>query len=86
MTKTNFIDTFRSRGIHRRNFIKTIGVGMIVAIIVDATLVRALLVPGTMRLLGRWNWWAPGPLGRFYARYGIHEPAPPAPDRHPAPV
>jgi uncharacterized membrane protein YdfJ with MMPL/SSD domain len=61
--------------------IKLIGVGMIVAIIVDATLVRALLVPATMRLLGRWNWWAPGPLGRFYARYGIHEtsPAPPQP-------
>jgi uncharacterized membrane protein YdfJ with MMPL/SSD domain len=60
--------------------IKTIGIGMIVAIIVDATLVRALLVPATMRLLGRWNWWAPGPLGRFYGRYGIHEtdPAPPA--------
>ncbi|MFB9362536.1 MMPL family transporter, partial [Actinoplanes nipponensis] len=68
--------------------IKTIGVGMIVAIIVDATLVRALLVPGTMRLLGRWNWWAPGPLGRFYSRYGIHEtdPRPPAPDRQPEPV
>lgn len=63
--------------------IKTIGIGMIVAIIVDATLVRALLVPATMRLLGRWNWWAPGLLGRFYGRYGIHEeqPAsPPAPD------
>ncbi|PRY31130.1 MMPL family transporter [Pseudosporangium ferrugineum] len=59
--------------------IKTIGVGMIVAIVVDATLVRALLVPATMRLLGRWNWWAPGVLGRFYARYGIHE-TPPAPD------
>ena len=56
--------------------IKTIGVGMIVAIIVDATLVRALLVPATMRLLGRWNWWAPGPLGRFYSRYGIHETQP----------
>jgi RND superfamily putative drug exporter len=53
--------------------IKTIGVGMIVAIIVDATLVRALLVPGTMRLLGRWNWWAPGSLSRFHSRYGIHE-------------
>jgi RND superfamily putative drug exporter len=52
--------------------IKTIGVGMIVAIIVDATLVRALLVPATMRLLGRWNWWAPAPLARFYLRYGIH--------------
>jgi RND superfamily putative drug exporter len=59
--------------------IKTIGVGMIVAIIVDATLVRALLVPGTMRLLGRWNWWAPGPLGRLYSRYGIREEPPPAP-------
>ena len=43
-------------------FMKLIGVGMVVAIVVDATLVRALLVPATMRLLGRWNWWLPGPL------------------------
>nr|MDT0661461.1 MMPL family transporter [Micromonospora sp. DSM 115978] len=57
-------------------FIKLIGVGMIVAIVVDATLVRALLVPATMRLLGRWNWWAPGPLARLYRRYGIHESGP----------
>ncbi|MDG4829580.1 MMPL family transporter [Solwaraspora sp. WMMD1047] len=61
-------------------FIKLIGIGMIVAIVVDATLVRALLVPATMRLLGRWNWWAPGPLARFYRRYGIHEPAAAGPD------
>jgi uncharacterized membrane protein YdfJ with MMPL/SSD domain len=54
-------------------FIKMIGVGMIIAILVDATLVRALLVPATMRLLGRWNWWAPGPLARFWARHGIRE-------------
>ncbi|MEV4813913.1 MMPL family transporter [Micromonospora avicenniae] len=54
-------------------YIKLIGVGMIVAIVVDATLVRALLVPATMRLLGRWNWWAPGPLGRVYRRYGLRE-------------
>lgn len=40
--------------------IKLIGVGLIVAVIVDATLVRALLVPATMRLLGTWNWWRPG--------------------------
>jgi RND superfamily putative drug exporter len=53
--------------------VKLIGVGMIVAIVVDATLVRALLVPATMRLLGRWNWWAPGPLARVYRRYGIRE-------------
>ena len=57
-------------------FIKMIGVGMIVAITVDATIVRALLVPATMRLMGRVNWWAPGPLARFYRRYGIHESAP----------
>jgi trehalose monomycolate/heme transporter len=56
-------------------FIKLIGVGMIVAIVVDATLVRLLLVPATMRLLGRWNWWAPGPLGRLYRRYGLRESA-----------
>ena len=42
------------------SFIKMLGVGMLVAVLVDATLVRALLVPATMRLLGRWNWWAPG--------------------------
>jgi len=54
-------------------FIKLIGIGMIVAIIVDATLVRLLLVPATMRLLGRWNWWAPGPLGAVYRRFGIRE-------------
>ena len=49
------------------------GVGMIVALIVDATLVRILLVPATMRLLGRANWWAPGPLRRLYGHYGIRE-------------
>jgi uncharacterized membrane protein YdfJ with MMPL/SSD domain len=54
---------------------KMIGIGMVVAIVVDATLVRALLVPATMRLLGRWNWWAPRPLARFYRRYGIRESA-----------
>jgi len=57
-------------------FVKLIGIGMIVAIVVDATLVRALLVPATMRLLGRWNWWAPGPLARLYRRYGIRESTP----------
>jgi len=57
-------------------FVKLIGVGMVVAILVDATLVRALLVPATMRLLGRWNWWAPGPLARFHRRYGLAETGP----------
>jgi len=50
-----------------------IGVGMIIAIVVDAAIVRTLLVPATMRLLGSWNWWAPGPLARFWARHGIRE-------------
>lgn len=54
-------------------FMKMIGVGMLVALLVDATIVRALLVPATMKLLGRWNWWAPRPLARFWERYGLRE-------------
>ncbi|HEY1134672.1 MAG TPA: efflux RND transporter permease subunit [Nocardioides sp.] len=54
-------------------FMKLIGVGMLVALLLDATVVRALLVPATMRLLGRWNWWAPGPLRRWWERYGFRE-------------
>ena len=55
--------------------IKQLGVGLAVAVIVDATIVRTLLVPATMRLLGEWNWWAPAPLRRFHQRFGLHEPA-----------
>jgi putative drug exporter of the RND superfamily len=51
--------------------IKSIGVGMAIAVLIDATIVRILLVPATMRLLGKWNWWAPGPLGRFSQRLGF---------------
>ncbi|MFJ3779098.1 MMPL family transporter [Streptomyces sp. NPDC090075] len=54
-------------------FIKLIGVAMLIAVLVDATIVRALLVPATMRLLGNANWWAPAPLRRFYARHGLRE-------------
>jgi RND superfamily putative drug exporter len=54
-------------------FIKLLGVGMIVALVLDATLVRMLLVPAAMRLLGDANWWAPAPLRRLYARYGLRE-------------
>jgi trehalose monomycolate/heme transporter len=56
-------------------FIKLIGVAMALAVVVDATVVRALLVPASMRLLGRWNWWAPAPLRRFQERFGLPEPA-----------
>jgi RND superfamily putative drug exporter len=51
--------------------IKQIGVVLAVAVAVDATLVRMLLVPATMTLLGNWNWWAPGPLRRLHARIGL---------------
>lgn len=54
-------------------FMKMIGIGMLVALLVDATVVRALLVPATMKLLGHWNWWAPGPLRRWWDRHGFRE-------------
>jgi putative drug exporter of the RND superfamily len=61
-------------------FMRMMGVGMTLAIVVDATLVRMLLVPAFMHVLGRWNWWAPKPLARLHERIGIseagEEPAP----------
>jgi RND superfamily putative drug exporter len=51
--------------------IKSIGVGMAIAVALDATIIRVLLVPATMRLMGDWNWWAPGPLGRLADRLGF---------------
>jgi len=53
--------------------IKAIGLGMALAVAIDATLVRALVVPATMRLLGDLNWWAPGPLARLQRRIGLSE-------------
>ncbi|MFS3127464.1 MMPL family transporter [Nocardioides sp. Bht2] len=54
-------------------FMKMIGVGMLVALLIDATIIRALLVPATMKLLGRYNWWAPAPMARWWQRYGFKE-------------
>jgi uncharacterized membrane protein YdfJ with MMPL/SSD domain len=54
-------------------FIKQFSLGTVVGVAIDATIVRALLVPSLMRLLGRWNWWAPGPLRRLHARLGFSE-------------
>ena len=66
-------------------FMKMIGIGMLVALLVDATVVRMLLVPATMKLLGNWNWWAPAGMRRWWERYGIREgeavPPQPAPER-----
>ena len=54
-------------------FIKQLGLGTALAVLIDATIVRALLVPSLMRLLGEWNWWAPRPLARLHARIGLSE-------------
>lgn len=54
-------------------FIKQLGLGVAVAVLIDAFIVRALLVPSLMALLGRANWWAPAPLRRLHARVGLSE-------------
>jgi len=55
--------------------IKQIGLGTVLAVALDATVVRMLLVPATMKLMGRWNWWAPAPLRRLHRRIGLEERA-----------
>ena len=73
--------------------LKLVGVGLGLAVMMDATLIRAILVPAVMRLAGRANWWAPKPLRAVYRRFGLHEggdrpgeipPAAPAPRVVPA--
>ena len=54
-------------------FIKQVGLGTALGVAIDATIIRALLVPALMALLGRWNWWAPQPLRRLHARIGLAE-------------
>jgi RND superfamily putative drug exporter len=56
-------------------FIKENGIGTALAVLIDASIIRALLVPSLMELLGRWNWWAPRPLRRLHARIGLREAA-----------
>jgi len=81
----------------RVSFIKLFGVGLTLAVLLDAFLIRGTLVPAFMRLAGEWNWWAPGPLRRFHDRWGVSEhveldaepatpPAPAAPERDPGEV
>ena len=60
-------------------FIKENGVGTALAVLIDATIIRALLVPSLMELLGKWNWWAPAPLRRLHDRWGIRESGPTQP-------
>src|SRR3954452_16164876 len=64
-------------------FIKQNGIGTALAVLIDASIIRALLVPSLMELLGKWNWWAPRPLRRLHDRIGLRESGPratPTPD------
>jgi putative drug exporter of the RND superfamily len=61
------------------SFMRMFGVGLTLAVLVDATLVRILLVPAFMHVLGRANWWAPKPLARLHSRFGINEASGPEP-------
>jgi uncharacterized membrane protein YdfJ with MMPL/SSD domain len=58
-------------------FIKELGLGTAFAVLLDATIIRALLVPALMEMLGKWNWWAPKPLRRLHQRIGLSETGPP---------
>ena len=51
--------------------IKEIGLTLALIVLVDATIVRMALVPATMTLLGRWNWWSPAPIRAIYERYSL---------------
>ncbi|MFI6499437.1 MMPL family transporter [Nonomuraea typhae] len=64
---------FAAFGMARMGDIEQIGIGLFAAVLVDATLVRCLLVPSVMTLMGRANWWAPGPLRRLHRRFGLRE-------------
>ena len=68
-------------------FIKELGLGAALAVLIDASIIRALLVPSLMALLGRWNWWAPRPLRALHNRIGLSEGSPPheAPPGRPRP-
>jgi RND superfamily putative drug exporter len=67
--------------------IKELGFGLACAVLLDATLIRIVLVPATMRLMGRWNWWLPGWLDRILPRVSLEEvPGAPPEEKVPAPV
>ena len=55
------------------SFMRMFGVGLTLAVLADATLVRMVLVPAFMHVLGRWSWWAPKPLVWLHERFGISE-------------
>lgn len=67
------VTVFLAFGLAEVVIIKAIGIGLAIAVAIDATVVRALLVPAVMRLLGDWNWWAPERLRRLHRRAGLGE-------------
>ncbi|MCB1000241.1 MAG: MMPL family transporter [Acidimicrobiales bacterium] len=71
--------TFFAFGTSGVSFIKMFGIGLGLAVLMDATVVRAFLVPAFMRLAGEANWWAPAPLRRLHDRFGLHEGDGPSP-------
>jgi len=66
------------------SFMRMFGLGLTLAVLVDATLVRMMLVPAFMHILGKWNWWAPRPLVRLHRKIGISESGPPPAPKAPA--
>ncbi|MFB4317171.1 MMPL family transporter [Actinomadura sp. 21ATH] len=66
-------------------FLQQLGIGMALAVLADATLIRGVLVPATMSLAGHANWWAPAPLRRLHRRIGLTEHPPPTAAPAPAP-
>jgi RND superfamily putative drug exporter len=66
--------------------VKQIGLGLAVAVLVDATVVRMVLVPAVMELLGKANWWLPAPLARILPQASHVEDEPPAEARVPVPA
>ena len=65
--------TFLATATSSLSFLKLFGLGLAVAVLVDAFIVRITLVPALMAIAGRWNWWAPAPLRRFHDRWGLPE-------------
>jgi RND superfamily putative drug exporter len=65
------VTVFLAFGLAEVVIIKAIGIGLAIAVAIDATLVRALVVPAVMRLLGDFNWWAPHPLRRLHQKAGL---------------
>ncbi len=65
------------------SFMRIFGLGLTLAVLADATLVRMALLPAFMHVMGRWNWWAPPPLARLHERFGLSEGPPERPPAAP---